>query len=155
MADQDLSKLKIDKSKVMFQPRRRRKFVYFALVATALIVAGILYGKGIFTPAIEVQVVTVSQIYPSQTFTVLNASGYVVPQRKAAVASKVTGRLVWLGVEEGNRVKKDQLIARLESDDVTAAKNRPRRTLRRPVLTLTRPMRNSGTPHSTTSGIRN
>jgi RND family efflux transporter MFP subunit len=65
----------------------------------------------------------VTQIYPSQTFTVLNASGYVVAQRKSALASKVTGRLVWLGVEEGNRVKKDQIIARLESDDVTAAKN--------------------------------
>jgi RND family efflux transporter MFP subunit len=122
MAEQDLSKLKIDKSKVMFQPRRRRKLVSVAVVVSALIVAGILYSKGIFTPAIEVQVVTVSQIYPSQTFTVLNASGYVVPQRKSAVASKVTGRLVWLGVEEGSRVKKDQLIARLESDDVTAAK---------------------------------
>ena len=122
MADQDLSKLKIDKSKVMFRPRRRRKIVYFALVVIALIVPGILYFKGVFTPAMEVQVATVTQIYPSQTFTVLNASGYVVPQRKSALASKVTGRLIWLGVEEGSRVKKDQLVARLESEDVTAAK---------------------------------
>jgi RND family efflux transporter MFP subunit len=35
----------------------------------------------------------------------------------------VTGRLIWLGVEEGAHVKKDQLIARLESEDVTAAKS--------------------------------
>jgi RND family efflux transporter MFP subunit len=88
-----------------------------------LILLGFLYAKGVFTPAVEVQVATVTQIYPSQTFTVLNASGYVVPQRKAALASKVTGRLVWLGVEEGNRIKKDQLIARLESEDVKAAKD--------------------------------
>jgi RND family efflux transporter MFP subunit len=123
MADQDLSELKIDKSKVMFRPRRRKRIVYLILLLLTFIILGILYFKGLFTPAVEVQVATVTQIYPSQTFTVLNASGYVVPQRKAALASKVTGRLIWLGVEEGNRVKKDQLVARLESEDVTAAKS--------------------------------
>jgi len=122
MVDQDLSKLKIDKSKVMFRPRRRRKTLYLILFGVTLIVLGILYFKGLFTPAMEVRVATVTQIYPSQAFTVLNASGYVVPQRKAALASKVTSQLVWLGVEEGSRVKKDQLIARLESEDVKAAK---------------------------------
>jgi RND family efflux transporter MFP subunit len=123
MVDQDLSNLKIDKSKVMFRPRRRRKIVYLSLFVITLIVLGILYSQGVFTPPQEVQVATVTQIYPSQTFTVLNASGYVVPQRKSALAAKVTGRLIWLGVQEGDRVKKDQLVARLESDDVTAAKN--------------------------------
>jgi RND family efflux transporter MFP subunit len=34
----------------------------------------------------------------------------------------VTGRLVWLGVEEGSRVKKGEVVARLESQDVEAAK---------------------------------
>jgi RND family efflux transporter MFP subunit len=76
-----------------------------------------------FTPAVPVQVVTVTQVYPSQTFTVLNASGYVVPQRKSALAAKATGRLVFLAVEEGSRVKKGQVVARLESEDVTAARN--------------------------------
>jgi multidrug efflux pump subunit AcrA (membrane-fusion protein) len=55
-------------------------------------------------------------------FTLLNASGYVVAQRKASVASKVTGLLVSISVEEGSRVKKGQIIAQLESDDVMAAK---------------------------------
>jgi len=68
-------------------------------------------------------VVTVSQIYPSQAFTLLNASGYVVAQRKAAVASKITSRLVSLSVEEGNSVKKGEVIARLEGDDVLAARD--------------------------------
>jgi RND family efflux transporter MFP subunit len=53
---------------------------------------------------------------------VLNATGYVVAQRKAAVASKATGRLEWLGVMEGSRVKKDEVIARLESRDVAASR---------------------------------
>jgi RND family efflux transporter MFP subunit len=72
---------------------------------------------------LTVQAATVTLVYPSQAFTVLTASGYVVPQRKSALASKVTGRLVWLGVEEGNRVKKGQIVARLESEDVAAARD--------------------------------
>jgi multidrug efflux pump subunit AcrA (membrane-fusion protein) len=46
-----------------------------------------------------------------------------VAQRKAAVASKITGRLVSLMVEEGSHVKAGQVIARLENEDTTAAKN--------------------------------
>ena len=59
----------------------------------------------------------------------LNASGYVVAQRKASVATKVTGRLEYLGVEEGTRVKKGEVLARLEDDDAVAARNRTRANL--------------------------
>jgi RND family efflux transporter MFP subunit len=120
---EDLSKLKIDKSKVVFRPRKRRKFIYWALIVIAILIIGWLYAKGTFTPSVQVQLATVTQIYPSQAFTVLNASGYVVPQRKSALASKVTGRLIWLGVEEGSHVKKGQVIARLENQDVSASKD--------------------------------
>ncbi|MBS3919172.1 MAG: efflux RND transporter periplasmic adaptor subunit [Deltaproteobacteria bacterium] len=122
MADEDLSKLKIEKTRAISRPRRRKKIVFWVLLVLVIILSGVLYYKGTFTPAIQVQIATVTQVYPSQALTVLNASGYVVPQRKSALASKVTGRLIWLGVEEGNRVKKDQIIARLESQDVEAAK---------------------------------
>jgi RND family efflux transporter MFP subunit len=123
MVDEDLSKLKIDKSKVVFRPRKRRKFIYWALIVTSILILGWFSANGTFTPSAQVQVATVTQIYPSQAFTVLNASGYVVAQRKSALASKVTGRLVWLGVEEGNSVKENQVIARLENEDVKAAKD--------------------------------
>jgi RND family efflux transporter MFP subunit len=56
----------------------------------------------------------------SQTNAVLTASGYVVAQRKAAVASKGTGRLVYLGVVEGDKVRKEKIIARLEDSDIKA-----------------------------------
>ncbi len=81
----------------------------------------LLWWTGVLTPAVPVQVVTVSRLYPSQPLTVLNASGYVVAQRKAAVSSEITGRLVWLGVEEGSEVEKGQVIARLESRQAAAA----------------------------------
>ena len=88
----------------------------------ALVIGFILY-RLVFNPVVEVKVSTVSQVYPSQTFTLLNASGYVVAQRKAAVASKITGRLEWLGVEEGSKVKKGQVIAKLEGEDAAAARD--------------------------------
>ncbi len=68
-------------------------------------------------------IATVSQTYPSQSLSLLNASGYVVAQRKAAVASKVTGRLVEVLVEEGDDVKKDQIIARLENEDALSLRD--------------------------------
>jgi RND family efflux transporter MFP subunit len=60
-------------------------------------------------------------MYSSDLNRVLVASGYVVAQRQAAVASKGTGRLVSLNVVEGDKVLEGQVIARLESADVEAA----------------------------------
>jgi HlyD family secretion protein len=84
----------------------------------------------ILDPPIEVQLVTVSLTSPAQANAVLTASGYVVARRKAAVASKGTGTLVFLGVEEGDRVKKGQVIARLDDSDVVATLQRARENLR-------------------------
>ncbi len=67
-----------------------------------------------------VQTTPVVQAFPSQTLSVLNASGYVVAQRKAALSTKATGRLEWLGVAEGSLVKKGEVLARLESTDTRA-----------------------------------
>jgi len=86
-----------------------------ALALVGAFAMSMLAGK----PAVEV--VTVAQTYPAQNYTLLNATGYVVAQRKAALSSKATGRLEWLGVLEGSHVKNDEVIARLESRDVAAA----------------------------------
>ncbi|MEW6213934.1 MAG: efflux RND transporter periplasmic adaptor subunit [Nitrospirota bacterium] len=123
MANEDISKLKIDKSGATIRPVRRRKLSRWFAVIMLIAVIVFLYFKGVLTPAVNVEVATVTQIYPSQTLTLLNASGYVVAQRKAAVASKVTGRLVLLAVEEGSRVKEGEVIARLESEDVAASRD--------------------------------
>lgn len=69
----------------------------------------------------EVQAVTVQTAYPSQQYSQLAASGYVVAQRRAAVSSKATGRLVELNVREGSLVKKGELLARLDAADVAAS----------------------------------
>lgn len=122
MAQEDLSGLKIDKTAGNKHPeRRRRRWLWWLAAACAALVA-VAAAKGLVSPQVEVETATVSLVYPSQTFTRLNASGYVAAQRKSAVAAKATGRLVWIGVEEGSRVKAGEVIARLESDDVAASR---------------------------------
>jgi HlyD family secretion protein len=122
--DNDLSKLRIDKERISQRQGKKKRYTLLLVSLLLIFLLVILYLKGVLRPALEVQVSAVQRIYPAQTFTLLNASGYVVAQRKAAVASKITGRLVFLGVEEGNRVKKGEVIARLENDDVKAALER-------------------------------
>jgi len=127
MPGDDLSKLTINRT--ASSPRRHRiRLVRWAAAVLALAIVA-LGGYRLLNPVPRVAVATVSRVYPSQTFTALNASGYVVAQRKAAVASKSSGRLVWLGVEEGNVVKEGQVIARLESDDLKAASSQARAAL--------------------------
>ena len=130
MPDEDLSKLKINKTVPAAGRVSRKKLVFRLSLILAVIVAVFLYFAGVFTPAVEVEIATISQVYPYQALTLLNASGYVVAQRKAAVATKTTSRLEWLGVEEGSRVRKDEVIARLEGEDVAAARQQAQANLK-------------------------
>jgi len=124
MPDDDLLKLRLDKTTTPARRVRKKRYIALGIALLFLAAAGVLYHKGLWPPAVAVQVTTIQNIYPSQTFTLLNASSYVVAQHKAAVASKLTGRLVFLAVEEGNRVQKGQVIARLENDDAIAARDK-------------------------------
>jgi RND family efflux transporter MFP subunit len=119
MTYSDLSKLRLDKSGENF--RRKKKIPRWGIIAIIATVALSAIYLFVANPAVEVDTAVVSRVYPSQSFTLLNASGYVVAQRKAAVASKATGRLEWLGVEEGSPVRTGEVIARLENRDVLAA----------------------------------
>jgi HlyD family secretion protein len=131
--DTDLSSLRIDRSSPgVSAPRksgRIRKVTIWTIVLAALVVLLILL-KNWLNPGVEVQLTTASLTSPSQANAVLTASGYVVARRKAAVASKGTGTLVYLAVEEGDRVKKGQVIARLDDSDVMASLQRARENLR-------------------------
>lgn len=92
-------------------------FIFFAFLGVVLVIYRFL------TVDVDIQVTPVIQVFPHQEFTVINASGYVVAERQASLSSKATGRLEWLGVSEGSKVKKDEIIARLESDDLIARVN--------------------------------
>lgn len=131
--DADLSSLRIDRSSQGASSQRKSrkpKRVILWAVLIVFVLGSIFALKQWLTPAVEVQLATASLTSPSQANAVLTASGYVVARRKAAVASKGTGRLVFLGVEEGDKVKKGQVIARLEDDDVIASRDRARENFR-------------------------
>jgi HlyD family secretion protein len=119
----DLSSLRI--SREHKDPDRKnpgnRSRLILALVVVAVAVAAFFLIRNSLGSSAEVELATATLTYPSQASAVLSGSGYVVAQKKAAVASKGTGRLEYLGVEEGDRVKKGQIIARLEDGDVQAA----------------------------------
>lgn len=112
-----LSQLRIDRgASGAVAPRRR----WWPMALAAVVVLGGVAWWMAPKP-VTVQTATVVTSTPSQQFVQLTASGYVVAQRRAAVASKATGRLIELNVREGSVVKQGELIARLDASDVRAA----------------------------------
>jgi HlyD family secretion protein len=132
MADQpapnappSLSRLSIDRSAAATTLRRRRPlwkrwWVWMALAA--VVVAGFVVVRNRTAPVV-IDVATVAAAYPSSAVSILNATGRVVAARRASVSSKGTGRLEWLGVQEGQVVKEGEVIARLENRDVAAQRD--------------------------------
>src|SRR4051812_13628256 len=110
----DLSALAIDRSAGSRRRRRLRRILGRVLLLALLV--GIAAAAWVWRrhAQITVETAAVYSVYPSQALTLLNATGYVVAQRKASVASKATGRLEWLGVLEGSKVHAGEVIARLE-----------------------------------------
>ncbi len=115
----NLSVLRIDRSRSDRDPRPgfRRPVVWGLVVA---LVAGGAAWYSWNTAPLTVEVATVTMVSTNSAAAVLHASGYVVAQRQADVASKATGRLVALYVGPGDRVKDGQILAKIESADVTA-----------------------------------
>jgi len=111
----DISKLRINHAPRQPQAKPSRRKTYVIAAAISIIA---LLGWFVYPHTVTVQTTAVTMVYPSQQYLMLNATGYVVPQLKAAVASKATGRLEWLGVVEGSHVVKGQVLARLDSRDV-------------------------------------
>ena len=114
----DIARLRIDRSLATVRSSRRSKWLWLGGIATIAIAGAAWYATQ--PHALPVQTTTVVTSFPSQQFVVLNATGYVAAQRKAAIASKATGRLEWLGVAEGSQVKAGEVIARLDNRDVVA-----------------------------------
>ncbi|MBK7868580.1 MAG: efflux RND transporter periplasmic adaptor subunit [Ignavibacteriales bacterium] len=120
--EMDLSSLKIDRSQRK-NPENRGKYIKTGIII--LLVAAIAYSifyffGDIFDPPIEVKMTTAIMQTPTESEALLTGNGYVVAQRKASIASKAMGRLVYLKVVEGDRVRKGEVIGRLEDTDVLA-----------------------------------
>ncbi len=71
-------------------------------------------------PEVEVYRVAAPQSGSTGAAVVLQAAGYVVPHYRIEVASKVVGRVAWMGVEKGDQVERGQQIVRLEDEEYQA-----------------------------------
>lgn len=123
----ELASLRLDN-----EPPPSRKGLWIALTVVVLVVVGaaLAWRARIAFAATEVEIAqaTLEQSGGGgQSGTpLLTASGYVVARRKAVVSAKIQGRLAELRVEEGSRVREDEILARLESQDYEAQVARSR-----------------------------
>jgi len=119
MNDELIDSLRIDRHPATATPRNRwPRFAALALGLLAL--AGTALWWGLQPGAAEVRIVEPELVESGQraaVASVLDASGYVVARRQATVAAEVTGKLVEVNVEEGQRVEQGDVLARL--DDAT------------------------------------
>jgi RND family efflux transporter MFP subunit len=123
-----LSQLKIDRSADSDAAPRRRVLAW-ALGAGAAIAVGA--GAWLIAtterPATAAAATSQPAAAPSQarsptaTGSILDASGYVVARRQATVSSKITGKVVEVLIEEGQRVADGEVIARLDDSNARAA----------------------------------
>ncbi len=117
MPEQDLSVLKIDPD--ARQPRRGRGRT--VLVVVVLVVAAMALGWWLVpSRPLEVRTAVVRDA-DSGPATVLTASGYVTPRRRATVSAKITGQVAEVLVDEGMEVSDGQVLARLDDADARAA----------------------------------
>ncbi|MGH8590040.1 MAG: biotin/lipoyl-binding protein [Gammaproteobacteria bacterium] len=124
--DDNLARLRIERGARPDVSRgaTRRRLGRYALGAITAVLVAYLAARTLLGPSLSVAVGTAVIAYPARAYTLFNATGYVVPQRKADVASKATGRLETLEITEGSRVVKGQVIARVENGDLLGAADR-------------------------------
>ncbi len=89
----------------------------------AILAGGGYYGWRWFSAErpVEVEVVAVTERAVGAQAAVLNASGYVTARRRATVSSKITGKVVFVDVEEGMAVREGQVLARLDDSTYKAS----------------------------------
>lgn len=95
------------------------------VVAIVIVVLALAGGAGWMLDgnrAIAVQTVTaMAPSSDSEAGAVLQATGYVTARRQATVSAQITGTLTDVLIEEGDRVKKNQVLARLDDSGYRAA----------------------------------
>ena len=118
----DLHSLRIDRSqKEPEEPKWSKRFI-LAGTAVVVLLGVIVLGMRIFSSSMpEVETVRATPVTSaSGGDTVLQAAGYIVAHHTIDVNSKVTGRIAWIGVEKGDKVKAGQVLVRLEDQEFRA-----------------------------------
>ncbi len=126
----DLQRLKIDRTAA---PRGRGSRLPWILLLAVLAGGGFLgWRAGWFADAMGAVIVElgrVQRVGGAQAQSGVAANGYVVARTQAALSTDMQGRLVEMPVEEGMRVAKGQLIARLDTTQLEATLERSRQSV--------------------------
>src|ERR1035437_7575996 len=122
--NRDLSVLHIDRSlKETLDPKRklgRRLLIYIGAAVIFIVLMGIV-GVKIFGNIAQVEVERpLLESNTSAGDVVLTAGGYIVAHHPIQVSSKVVGKVAWVGIEKGDRVKEGQVLVRLEDNEYQA-----------------------------------
>src|SRR6266581_8578323 len=124
---EDLQSLRIDRMQRGDSggepPAWARRYILggIALVVLMGVIAVVYRAFSSDTPEVEVVRAAAETSGNDAGSTVLSATGYIVAHHTINVNSKVTGRLAWIGVEKGDRVKEGQVLVRLEDQEFRAA----------------------------------
>lgn len=117
----ELKSLKIERPDRGDRPPKWSKWFILIGISLLAVVAVITMVYRVLSPAaMEVAAVRAIPESTSSLPVVLNASGYIVAHHKINVNSKVTGRIAWIGVEKGDKVKQGQVLVRLEDQEFKA-----------------------------------
>lgn len=119
----ELKGLQIDRS----ARREREPKPVLRMLAIATVVALAAIGAVIAyrvlnaaTPVEVQQVESPVSVSSAGEQVILTATGYIIAAHKIEVASKVNGRVAWIGVDKGDKVKAGQPLVRLEDDEYRA-----------------------------------
>jgi len=118
----DLQGLRIDRSAPTGEPAPwARRYIVIGIAVVAVLSLGALAYRLLDSNTPEVEVARAqAENSGDVSGVILTASGYIVPHHKINVNSKVTGRVAWIGVEKGDKVKQGQVLVRLEDDEFRA-----------------------------------
>jgi RND family efflux transporter MFP subunit len=116
----DLSALRLDDDERSV-PRRRWPFLLLALAVLGVAAVLVVPRLELSILAPRVQTATVLRVTQAEADTVLTATGYTYARTRAAVGARIIGRVVELPVDEGDRVRRGDLIAVLDSEDLRAS----------------------------------
>ncbi|HTE40627.1 MAG TPA: efflux RND transporter periplasmic adaptor subunit [Steroidobacteraceae bacterium] len=125
-----LNQLRIDRSAEPEEAPGRGK-LYAAIGVAVVVIGGIVYWFNQPT-GIPIKVVTAQAIAgasESRGASTLDASGYIVARRQATVSSKITGKVMQVLIEEGQKVEKDEIIARIDDSNTNASLSQARAQL--------------------------
>ncbi len=121
-----LKELRINRAATPPPRERARIWLWLTALAAFIAITAALVWWFAAGRAIEVRtapVVTSSSASGNGATSVLDATGYVTARRQATVSAKITGKVSAVFIEEGQRVEKGQVLARLEPIDAQAQRD--------------------------------